>query len=172
MFRAVIATSLLIATAAHAAEPQTKFPVVIPAPSGAVVLASPLEKGAYDKWRYAAVRRVDNTLYLSGVIVHRQKNEGNDAAAFKLQVRRAFNEIKASLAAAGASFNDVAMVNSFHVWNSPNFVGSRDEHFDAFYEVAGEFIKAPYPAWTAVGTTGLLADGGLVEVQMIARVPE
>lgn len=29
----------------------------------------------------------------------------------------------------------------------------------------------PYPAWTAVGTTGLLSDGGIVEIQLIARVP-
>jgi enamine deaminase RidA (YjgF/YER057c/UK114 family) len=36
----------------------------------------------------------------------------------------------------------------------------------------GEFIKAPYPAWTAVGTTSLLAPRGLVEVQMVARVPD
>jgi hypothetical protein len=31
-------------------------------------------------------------------------------------------------------------------------------------------MKAPYPAWTAVGTTGLLSDSGIVEVQLIAKV--
>jgi hypothetical protein len=36
----------------------------------------------------------------------------------------------------------------------------------------GEFIKPPYPACTAVGTTGLLSDGGIVEVQLIARAPD
>ena len=44
------------------------------------------------------------------------------------------------------------------------------EQFDAFESVIGEFMQAPYPAWTAVGTTGLLSDGGIVEVQLIARV--
>jgi hypothetical protein len=29
-------------------------------------------------------------------------------------------------------------------------------------------MHGPKPAWTAVGTTGLLADAGIVEVQMIA----
>jgi enamine deaminase RidA (YjgF/YER057c/UK114 family) len=33
-------------------------------------------------------------------------------------------------------------------------------------------VKSPYPAWTAVGTTGLLADGGIVEVQLIATVKQ
>ena len=62
------------------------------------------------------------------------------------------------------------MINSFHVWQGPNFNGTRDQQFAAFEEVIGEFMKAPYPAWTAVGTTGLLGDGGIVEVQLIARV--
>jgi hypothetical protein len=30
-------------------------------------------------------------------------------------------------------------------------------------------MKPPYPAWTAVGTTGLLSDGGIVEIQLIAH---
>ena len=33
-----------------------------------------------------------------------------------------------------------------------------------------EFMKPPYPAWTAVRTTGLLSDGGIVEVQLVAKV--
>lgn len=61
--------------------------------------------------------------------------------------------------------------NSFHVWQGPSFIGTRDEQFAAFEEVIGEFIKPPYPAWTAVGTAGLLSDGGIVEVQLIARLP-
>jgi enamine deaminase RidA (YjgF/YER057c/UK114 family) len=30
----------------------------------------------------------------------------------------------------------------------------------------------PHPAWAAVGTTGLLAPNGAVEIQMIAYVPQ
>ena len=40
-----------------------------------------------------------------------------------------------------------------------------------FNAVKSEFMKAPHPAWTAVGTTGLLNPHGIVEVQMIAKVP-
>jgi enamine deaminase RidA (YjgF/YER057c/UK114 family) len=170
MFRVAVAMTLLLAGAAHSAEPQ--WPVVIPAPNGAVILATEAEKNGYDEFRYAAVRRVDNMLYISGVVIGRRENEGTDLAAFKVQVRRGFERLKASLTASGASFGDVVMVNSFHVWDNPNFTGTRDEHWDAFYEVAGDYIKAPYPAWTAVGTTGLLAPRGLVEVQMIARLPK
>lgn len=169
MFRAAVAMTLFVAGVAHSAEPQ--WPVVIPAPNGAVILASQAEKDGYDEFRYAAVRRVDNMLYISGVVIGRRDNEGTDIAAFKAQVRRGFERLKASLTASGASFGDVVMVNSFHVWDSPNFTGTRAEHWDNFYEVAADYVKAPYPAWTAIGTNGLLAPRGLVEVQMIARLP-
>jgi enamine deaminase RidA (YjgF/YER057c/UK114 family) len=151
---------------------EAKWPVVIPAPNGEVILASEGEKRAYDEYRYAAARRVDNMLYVSGVVIGRRENEGKDVAAFKQQVRRGFERLKATLQASGADFSNVVMVNSFHVWQSPNFSGTVDEHWDTFYEVAGDYIKAPYPAWTAVGTTALLADSGIVEVQLIVRLPK
>ena len=63
------------------------------------------------------------------------------------------------------------MINSFHVWQGPDFEGTKSEQFALFEEVAGNYMKSPYPAWTAVGTTGLLGTNGIVEVQLIARVP-
>jgi enamine deaminase RidA (YjgF/YER057c/UK114 family) len=172
MFRAPLAIIGLIVVSTTAFCAETKWPVVIPAPNGEVILASEGEQRAYDEYRYSAVRRVDDMLYLSGVVIGRRDDEGKDVAAFKLQVRRGFERIKATLQAAGADFSNVVMVNSFHVWEGPNFAGTRDQQFDAFYEVAGDYFKAPYPAWTAVGTSGLLANTGIVEVQLIARLPK
>jgi enamine deaminase RidA (YjgF/YER057c/UK114 family) len=166
----LLAASLTV-TLAEAAEPVSEYPKIVPAPHGAVILPTERDKQNYDEYRFAAARRVDDALYISGVIIGRRDGEGNDAAAFKLQVRRGFERLKTTLAASGASFADVVMINSFHVWQGPNFVGSRDEQFAVFEQVVDEFIKPPYPAWTAVGTTGLLSDQGIVEVQLIARVP-
>jgi enamine deaminase RidA (YjgF/YER057c/UK114 family) len=160
-----------VLTIGATAEAADQFPLKIPASGGEVVLPDQAAKDAYDKFRYAAARRVGNTLYVSGVIVNRRDGEGRDVPAFKAQTRRAFERLNAILQAAGVTFADVTMINSFHVWTGPNFTGTRGEHFDAFEEVAGEFLKPPYPAWTAVGTTGLLSDGGIVEVQLIANVP-
>lgn len=165
-----ILLALALSGAATAASAQD-FPLHIPAPGGEVILPTPADKRAHDRYRFAAARRVGDTLYLSGVIVFRAPGEANDVAAFKAQTRRAMERLKAALTASGATFQDVVMINSFHVWDSPNFAGSRDEQFDAFDEVVGEYIKSPYPPWTAVGTTGTLADTGIVEVQMIAHVP-
>ena len=168
--RALLATLALL-TIHSATAADAEWPKRIPAPHGEVILPTERDHQAYEQYRYATIRRVDNMLYVSGVVIGRRPDEGKDAAAFKIQVRRGLQRLQSSLAAAGASFQDVVMVNSFHVWEGPNFSGTRDEQFDAFEEVIGEFLKPPYPAWTAVGTSGLLADGGIVEVQLIARVP-
>jgi len=172
MFRAALSMVGLVIVSASSLAAETKWPVIIPSPNGEVVLASEGEKRAYDEYRYSAARRVDNMLYLSGVVIGRRENEGKDVAAFKQQVRRGFERIKATLQAAGADFSNVVMVNSFHVWETPNFEGNRRAQFDAFYEVAGEYFKAPYLAWTAVGTTALLPDTGIVEVQLVVRLPK
>ena len=165
----ITAASSLVAGAAFAAEPAT-YPLKLPAPGGEVILPDARAKENHDEWRYASVRRVGDTLYVSGVIVYRPPGEGNDVGAFKLQTRRALERLRKNLDAAGSDFQHVAMINSFHVWQGPDFAGSRDEQFKAFEDVIGEFMKSPYPAWTAVGTTGLLGSGGIVEVQLIAKV--
>ena len=168
MNRIVILSALAFAQFADAAE--EKFPVRLAAPGGEVVLPDAGARKAHDEWRYAAARRVGDMVYVSGVIVNRNDGEGNDVAAFKVQARRALERLRVILEAAGTDFQHVAMINSFHVWQGPNFTGTRDQQFQAFESVIGEFVKAPYPAWTAVGTTGLLSDGGIIEVQLIARI--
>ena len=146
-------------------------PIRIPAPGGEVILPGERERTAYDRFGYAAARRSGNLLFVSGVIVGRRPNEGTDVASFKNEARRAFKHIQQVLAAAGANFDDVVMINSFHVWNGPDFTGSKEEQFEAFEQVKEEFMHGPHPAWTAVGSSGLLGEGGIVEVQIIAYAP-
>jgi enamine deaminase RidA (YjgF/YER057c/UK114 family) len=166
-FMLTLASFSLLGAAQAADE---KYPLKLPAPGGEVILPTAGDRENHEKWRFAAVRRVDDMLYVSGVIVYRQENEGKDVAAFKLQARRALERLRSNLEAAGSDFQHVVMINSFHVWQGPDFNGTRDQQFQAFEDVIGEFVKAPYPAWTAVGTTGLLGNGGIVEVQLIAKV--
>jgi enamine deaminase RidA (YjgF/YER057c/UK114 family) len=165
-------TALLLLFAAPAAlsAAEPTWPQRLPAPGGEVILPDAGAKQAHDQWRYAAARRVGDTIYISGVVIYRGKDEGRDVAAFKAQARRGLERLRKVLEAAGTDFQHVVMINSFHVWQGPDFTGSRDEQFQAFEDVIGEFMKAPYPAWTAVGTTGLLGQNGIVEVQLIAKV--
>jgi enamine deaminase RidA (YjgF/YER057c/UK114 family) len=164
---------LALATAAHAqaAAPADAYPKILPSAGGEVVIPTDRAQAAYDRIHYAPARRAGDYLYISGVIAGPRAGEGRDASAFKEEARRAFRTIEATLKAEGLTFSDVVMINSFHVWNGPGFTAGREEQFTIFSAVKDEFMPAPHPAWTAVGTTGLLAEDGVVEMQMIAYAP-
>lgn len=154
------------------AQPAAGYPKIVPAPGGEVIIQSLGAERNYDTYKFAPARRAGDFLYISGVIAGPYGGAARDSAAFTDQTRRAFRQIEQMLKAAGAGFPDVVMINTFHVWDGPGFKGTRDEQFAAFAKAKDEFMSTPHPAWTAVGTTGLLADDGVVEIQMIAYVPK
>lgn len=169
---ALIATTVVaLASAAQAQPAAPAYPKLIPAPGGHVIIPGPSGQRAYDDVKYAPARRAGDYLYISGVIAGPRGEPGRDAAALTEQTRRAFRQIETVLKAEGIGFADVVMINTFHVWDGPGFKGSRAEQFAAFAKAKDEFMPPPHPAWTAVGTTGLLADDGVVEIQMIAYAP-
>lgn len=169
---ALIAATLAMASSgAHAQPAAADYPKLIPAPGGEVVIPVPGLQRAYDAMKYAPARRAGDYLYVSGVVAGPVGAEARDAEAFKAQTRRAFGLIERTLAAEGLTFADVVMINTFHVWDGPGLKGGRDQQFAAFSAVKDEVMSAPYPAWTAVGTTGLLSDDGVVEIQVIAYAP-
>jgi len=167
---AALAVALVAGTAAaQAPAPAAPAPLRIPTGDGEVILPTPADKQNYDDYGYAAIRRAGDLVYISGVVIGRRPDEGKDIPAFKDQVRRGFRRLGAYLKAAGLTFDDVAMIHSYHVWQGPNFSGTRAEQFKAFKEVKAEFMTGPSPAWTAAGVTSLLGDTGIVEVEMIAH---
>jgi enamine deaminase RidA (YjgF/YER057c/UK114 family) len=163
-------TAALLAIPAVAAAKD--YPKKIPAPGGYAIIPAPGAQRAWEEYRFAPARRAGDFLYISGVIAGRAGPDGRDVEAFKTQVRNAFRHIQATLKADGLTLAHVTMINTFHVWDGPNFKGTRDEQFQAFSAVKDEFMPAPHPAWTAVGTTGLLMEAGVVEIQMIAYAPK
>lgn len=170
MIKLALLAAVLLATPAMAQSADT-YPKIIPSPGGETIIPNERHQRNYDEIKYAPARRAGDFLYISGVIAGPRGDEGRDAEAFRLQVRRAFVQLQRTLEAGGVGFADVTMINSFHVWNGPGFSGTRDEQFAIISAVKREFMKAPHPAWTAVGTTGLLSDNGVVEIQMIAYAP-
>jgi enamine deaminase RidA (YjgF/YER057c/UK114 family) len=148
------------------------LPIRISTSGGEIVLSTPAEQVAYDDWNYAPARRAGDYVYVSGVVVVRQPEGLRTSETFKDETRLAFATLRSRLQAMGATFADVVMINSFHDWSAPEFNGDRMAQFTAFREVKAEFMFAPHPAWTAVGTSGLIRDLGIVEVQMIAYSPQ
>ena len=150
---------------------ETPAQLRIPTPGGEVILSTPAEHTAYDEWNYAPARRAGDYVYVSGVVVARQPDGPRTPETFKDATRRAFATLRARLQALGADFADVVLINSYHDWSAPEFHDDRMAQFTAFLEVKAEFMPAPHPAWTAVGTSGLIREAGIVEVQMIAYAP-
>lgn len=77
------------------------------------------------------------------------------------QFHLAFSNLKQVLTEAGVDFADITEMTTFHV--------GLQAHLPTFLEVKDEYVKEPYPAWTAIGTTELAFPGGIVEIRVTAR---
>jgi enamine deaminase RidA (YjgF/YER057c/UK114 family) len=114
----------------------------------------------YEKHRYSAALRSGDLLFVSGQVGSRE--DGTPEPAFEEQVRRAFANLKAVLAAAGCSFDDLVDVTTFHT--------DPEAQIETVMAVrAAQLAGPPYPNWTAVGVTWLA--GFDFEIKAIARVP-
>ena len=114
----------------------------------------------YEIHRYSPAIRSGDLLFVSGQVGSRE--DGSPEPVFEDQVRRAFANLRAVLAAAGCSFDDVVDVTTFHT--------DPDAQIDTVLAVrADEIGEPPYPNWTAVGVTWLA--GFDFEIKAIARIP-
>lgn len=114
----------------------------------------------YDLHRYSAAIRSGDLLFVSGQVGSRA--DGSVEPDYKTQVRQAFANLNATLAAAGATLDDIIDVTSFHT--------DPEAQFEPFMQVKNEvFPSAPYPNWTAIGVKWLA--GFDFEIKAIARIP-
>ena len=120
------------------------------------------QKAAYDNFHFAPAVVDGQTLRCSGVIGTNPDGSVSDDPT--TQFTRAFEHISELLKEAGATFQDITEITTFHV--------DMSKHLGAFMKVKDQFVKEPYPAWTAVGTTELARPGGLVEVRVNARLED
>ncbi|CAO3380145.1 RidA family protein [Azospirillum argentinense] len=114
----------------------------------------------YEIHRYSAAIRSGDLLFVSGQVGGRE--DGSPEPDFAKQVQLAFDNLRAVLAAAGATFDDIVDVTTFHT--------DPEAQFETVLSVKDKaFPRAPYPNWTAVGVTWLA--GFDFEIKVIARVP-
>jgi len=145
----------------------------IEADNGTAIISNEFERDVlYGEWHFSPAYRVGDFVYFSGVVASAPEGEVLTPETYQEQLRIAFSSIEQTLADAGAGFENVVKLRTFHVFDSPHFEGGKWEHFGAFSAVKDEFIPEPHPAWTAIGVNELLPDTGLVEIELIAVVPE
>ena len=114
----------------------------------------------YEKHGYSAAVRSGDLLFVSGQVGSRP--DGSPEPDFEAQVRLAFANLEATLAAGGCTFDDIVDVTSFHT--------DPEKQMGAVMAVKSEkFPQSPYPSWTAVGVTWL--SGFDFEIKVTARIP-
>jgi enamine deaminase RidA (YjgF/YER057c/UK114 family) len=112
-----------------------------------------------DQWHFAPIVDTGEFVFLSGITgVHPDGSLSGDP---ETQFRDAFRFVAMHLETAGLQFADIVEMTTYHV-------GLR-KHLNTFIKVKDEYIKVPYPGWTAIGIVELITKGTLVEIRIIAK---
>ncbi|WP_293702277.1 MULTISPECIES: RidA family protein [unclassified Sphingopyxis] len=127
-------------------------------PANVLMPENPEARAFQEAVGYATAVIAGDTIYLSGVVAGPAKGESDLAPGYE----RAFAHIAATLARAGASWDDVVDITTFHT--------DLAAHIDGFAAVKNRHVKAPFPAWTAIGVSRLYEPTAVVEIKVVARV--
>jgi reactive intermediate/imine deaminase len=109
---------------------------------------------------YSQAVRVGNTIWVSGQIPLDPATQSLVTGDIEAQTRRVFENLKAIVAAAGASLDDVVKASVFLTDLS---------HFALINKIMAEYFREPYPARAAVGVASL-PRGAQIEVECIVAL--
>ncbi|WP_416758922.1 RidA family protein [Roseateles sp. So40a] len=125
------------------------------------VVFPPGRQALYERNRYSPAIRANGLLFVSGQVGSRP--DGSPEPELEAQVRLAFDNLNAILAAAGCSFDDVIDVTVLIV--------DPDQKFERIWPIVGEYWgEAPHPTLTGIGVTWLY--GFDFEIKVVAKLPE
>lgn len=152
-------TTHIMATAALAA---TLFaaPAFARDPANVIMPTNAEARAFQEAVGYADAVIAGDMIYLSGVVAGPREGDEGLAPGFE----RAFAHIAATLARAGAGWVDVVDITTFHT----DLAGQ----IDSFATVKNRHVKAPFPAWTAIGISTLYEPTAVVEIKVVARRPK
>ena len=111
-----------------------------------------------EEWGYSDAVIAGDTIYLSGVVVGQRQGETLEAA-----YDRTYRQIGAILRRAGAGWDDVVDMTSYHT--------DVTAQMPAIVAVHRRYVTAPFPAWTAIDVDRLIPERGITEIKIVARRP-
>jgi reactive intermediate/imine deaminase len=109
---------------------------------------------------YSQAVRVGNTIWVSGQIPLDPATKELVTGGIEAQVRQVFENLKAIVAASGASFDEVVKATVFLTDLA---------HFALVNKIMAEYFREPYPARAAVGVAAL-PRGAEIEVECIVAL--
>ncbi|MDI9221365.1 Rid family hydrolase [Pantoea sp. EA-12] len=113
----------------------------------------------YTDWHFSPVIEADGTLYLSGVTAARKDKPISKHP--EEQFHDVFYKLGIYLNAAGLDYENILEMTSFHI--------DLKKHIEVFSRVKDEYVKAPYPAWSAIGVVEFIPENALVEIRVVAK---
>jgi enamine deaminase RidA (YjgF/YER057c/UK114 family) len=128
-------------------------------PKPFTTIVPPSFKEASETYQYAPAVRIGDQILISGIVG--ADADGRLPHDFRSQAENVFTTLEAILSEAGATLDDVASLNSYHV-------GDLDSQLRELIDIKATRIRAPHPAWTGVGVTQLGVPGALLEVSAVA----
>jgi enamine deaminase RidA (YjgF/YER057c/UK114 family) len=116
-------------------------------------------KFLYDQYHFSQAVRSGELLLCSGQLG--TGSDGKIPSDLAEEFRNAWRSVGSVLTAAGVGFADVLEYTSYHVGLHGTVA--------TFMKVRDEFLREPWPAWTAIGITELAVPGAHVEIRVTAR---
>ncbi len=117
-------------------------------------------KFMYDRIHFADGTKSHGHIFCSGAIG--QDARGKIPEDIIEEFRNAWKKIGVLLEEAGSGLDHIVEFTSYHV--------GLQAHMADFMTVKDEYVKEPWPAWTAIGITELAAPDAHVEIKVIARL--
>lgn len=112
----------------------------------------------HEEWGFSQATVAGDTVYVSGVVIAAPRDDSNLKAAYE----RGFSQIGDILKRAGSSWDDVVEITSYHT--------DVTAQMPTMIEVKHRYVKAPFPAWTAIEVSRLIPDRGITEIKVTARL--
>ena len=109
-------------------------------------------------WGFSDAIVSGDTVYLSGVVAGVREGETD----LRIGYTRAFERIGEILKNAGASWDDVVEITSFHT--------DLTTQMPAIVAVKNMYVKPPFPAWTAIQVSRLIPSNGITEIRIVAKL--
>lgn len=125
-----------------------------------LMAADPASLKFQQDWGFSDAVVTGDTIYLSGVVAGVREGETD----LKISYTRAFERIGAILKNAGASWDDVVEMTSFHT--------DLTTQMPAIVAVKNNYVKQPFPAWTAIQVSRLIPTNGITEIKIVAKLPK
>ncbi|QOY84940.1 RidA family protein [Paludibaculum fermentans] len=116
-------------------------------------------------YSHVVVTSPGKLVFLAGQIANNASGQLVGKDDIKAQTEQVFENIKANLAAAGATFQDVVKLN----WYIRDL---KPEYLPVVREVRDRYVNKEHPpASTLVGVSALFREGYMLEVEAVASIP-